>query len=487
MSSADLRHDSFTTRSSDSPRPRSPRAVARRMIFAGLITIVPNAMAQLPPVPAPPENPITESKRVLGKILFWDEQLSSDNTIACGTCHLPEFAGADRRLGLNPGADSTFGTLDDVVASPGVARADENGTYYADLIFGWNAQVTPRSAPQAIGAMYANQLFWDGRASSTFVDPETGQVSIANGGALESQAVAPLVNDVEMAHEDRSWNEITTKLAQVAPLRIASDIPADVAAVLAGDPSYGDLFATAFGDSTITAERIAFAIATYERTLVPDQTPWDAFVTGTNNALTPGQRAGWDFFRNAQCSICHAPPLFTDNSFRNIGLRPVAEDTGRQEVTGNPGDRGRFKVPSLRNVGLKRSFMHTGRLATIPDVLSFYIPAGGQVQFPDNQDPLVPPINIPPQVVPALVDFLENGLTDPRVAAGDFPFDRPTLYSERLRVVVDFEACFFGPGQTPAPAAPLSATECLDAFDEDADGDVDMHDFGTMQQTLLAS
>jgi cytochrome c peroxidase len=456
----------------------------RRWLLPMLLISAPPALAQLPPVPVPPENPITEPKRVLGKILFWDEQLSSDNTVACGTCHLPEFGGTDPRLGRHPGADGAFNSADDVLASPGVARADAGGEYYADPIFGWDLQVTDRSAPRTIGAMYAPELFWDGRASSTFIDPQTQTVSIANGGALESQAVGPPLSDVEMAHEDRDWIQIANKLSASAPLRLVADVPPDVAAVLAGDPTYPDLFAAAFGDGGITAERIAFALATYQRTLVPDQTPWDAFVGGNPNALTPGQRAGWDFFRTSQCTICHAPPLFTDNSFRNIGLRPVAEDTGREQVTGNPADRGRFRVPSLRNSGLKTSFMHNGRLLSMAEVIDFYIPANGQVQFPQNQDPLVPPINIPPPVVPGLIDFLVNGLTDARVAAGTFPFDRPTLYSERLQIYFDFEDCFAGPGAAPNPAAPLTVAQCLAAYDQDTDGDVDMHDYAALQQQL---
>jgi len=454
------------------------------MIFASAL-LPAAARAQLPPVPVPPENPITEPKRLLGKMLFWDEQLSSDNTISCGTCHLPEFGGADPRRGRHPGLDGIFNTPDDKIASPGVMRADATGTYYPDPIFGSGLQVTPRSAQPVIGVMYAPELFWDGRAPSTFTDPQTGQVRIANGGALESQAVGPIVSDVEMAHEDRDWPEITAKLAAVAPLRLAGDLPPDLAGALAGDPTYPDLFAAAFGDGAITAQRIAFAIATYERTLVPGQTPWDAFVGGNPNALTPGQRGGWDFFRTSQCAICHAPPLFTNQTFRNIGLRPVAEDRGRQEVTNNPADRGRFKVPSLRNVGLKETFMHNGQLNSIAQVLEFYLAINGQVQFPDNRDPLIPAIAIPPPVFPQLVDFLTNGLTDPRVANGQFPFDRPTLYSERLAVVVDFDACLSGPGRAPAPAAPLTAQQCLDDFDTDADGDVDAQDFAGLQDALV--
>ena len=77
--------------------------------------------AELPAVPVPVENPITEPKRVLGKILFWDEQLSSDGSVACGTCHRPAAGGADPRTGRHPGIDK--GTIDDVMGSPGIVVA----------------------------------------------------------------------------------------------------------------------------------------------------------------------------------------------------------------------------------------------------------------------------------------------------------------------------------------------------------------------------
>ena len=88
------------------------------------------------PIPVPGENPITEEKRVLGKILFWDEQLSSDNTVACGTCHLPAFGGTDNRKAIHPGADEKFNTEDDVIGSPGIARYNENLTPVNDPFFG---------------------------------------------------------------------------------------------------------------------------------------------------------------------------------------------------------------------------------------------------------------------------------------------------------------------------------------------------------------
>ncbi len=385
----------------------------------------------LPPVPVPPQNPITEPKRLLGKVLFWDEQLSSDNTIACGTCHLPERSGADPRRVRNPGFDGISPSPDDVFASPGVVRCDALNEFDPDDAFGLQPQVTRRAANPAVMAMYAPELFWDGRAPTQFVDPQTGEVRIPFGGALESQAVGPVTNDVEMSHEQRDWEEVVAKLERVRPLAIAANLPADLAAVVASRPTYGELFARAFGDEAITSGRIAFAIATYERTLLPDQTPWDRFVAGDPAALTPGQIQGLNALQATTCFACHAPPFFTNHAFRNVGLRPTQEDTGRQEVTGLAGDRGRFKVPTLRNVGLKPSFMHNGALTNLNQVLDFYLEINGQVQFPDNQDPLVPAIVLPPDARPAVIDFLANGLTDPRVAAGAFPFDRPRLHSQQ--------------------------------------------------------
>ena len=82
-------------------------------IVAWLTVLVTIAEAQLPPPPVPPENPITEPKRVLGKILFWEEQLSSDNTVSCGTCPQPFRAATDPRPAVHPGLDLSFGTPDD--------------------------------------------------------------------------------------------------------------------------------------------------------------------------------------------------------------------------------------------------------------------------------------------------------------------------------------------------------------------------------------
>src|SRR5690606_8183560 len=124
---------------------------------AALAAPIPLALG-LPPVPVPAENPITEPKRVLGKILFWDEQLSSDDSIACGTCHLPASGGADPRVGRHPGIDP--GTIDDVLGSPGIVSLDARGRPVEHPLFGFEPQVTARAAPSSFGGLWADELFW---------------------------------------------------------------------------------------------------------------------------------------------------------------------------------------------------------------------------------------------------------------------------------------------------------------------------------------
>jgi cytochrome c peroxidase len=410
------------------------RSPALFCAYAGLpiaLGTIAAAFASLPPVTAPTENPITEQKRVLGKILFFDEQMSASNTVACATCHVLGRAGSDPRVARNPGVDGIFNTPDDLLTSPGVIHSDATNFYVWDTKYGLNPQASGRAAPSPIDAAYAPELFWDGRASGQFVDPQTGQVAIVSGGALESQCVNPPVSSVEMGHDGIDWNAVTAKLARVRPLDLATNMPPDVQGVLASHPSYPDLFRQAFGDAQITSQRVAFALGTYERTLIADQTPWDRFVAGDPTALTQGQQAGLNFFNN-NCNVCHTAPLFSNEGFRNIGLRPPAEDLGRQNVTGDTNDRGKFKVPSLRNAGLKTSYMHNGEFTNVGQVVGFYAHApGAPPQFPDNRDPLIGALRIPPQVAPALIDFVTNGLTDPRVAQQTFPFDRPMLFTER--------------------------------------------------------
>jgi len=314
----------------------------RRLRFVLLLAPV-VALAQLPPPPplqplspppVPPGNPLTPAKVNLGKALFWDEQLSSSRTVACGTCHRAETGGSDPRSvsGLAgataPGPDGTLGTADDITGSPGVVLTDAGGAYDEAAVFGLGVQVTTRHAPSFINAAYAPNLFWDGRARTTFLDPVSGDTVLFAGGALENQCTAPPVSSVEMAHEGRAWTDAAARIAAVQPLALAAFIPAPLQGWI-GTRRYPQLFAEAFGSSDVTPARIALAIAAYERTQFSNQARIDSMIAGTAT-LTPRQQAGQGLFVGSGCAGCHAGSLFrmpaivSDTSPSSNGRRPAS-------------------------------------------------------------------------------------------------------------------------------------------------------------------
>ena len=391
----------------------------------------------LNPPPAPPGNAVTAAKANLGKALFWDEQLSSTGTVSCGTCHFATNGGSDARAivnnprSTNPGADGVFGTADDVFASPGVISNNSDGSFTWSAVYGYHEQVTGRKSRSYIDAGYSNSLFWDGRATSTFTDPNGGGVVLVNGAALESQAAGPPVSSAEMGNLNRTWNDVAVRVAQSKPLALSPAVPTSLSQWIDGR-SYAELFTEAFGSADITPARIAMAIATFERTVYSDQTPFDQSVAQIAT-LTPAENRGQGIFNSRGCNACHAGTLFSDNQFHNIGVRPQLEDTGRFQVTGNTNNIGEFRTPSLRNVGLRGPYFHNGRLATLEEVVDFYN-RGGDFDAPNINHNLIRPLGLSPQQRADLVAFLRGALTDPRVAAGTAPFDRPVLYSESSRV-----------------------------------------------------
>src|SRR3989441_1689864 len=399
--------------------------------------IINGPIQPLNPPPAPPGNPLTAVKAYLGKTLFWDEQLSSTRTVACGTCHFAANGGSDSRAiigsarSTNPGADGIFGTADDVFASPGVISNNSDGTYNLSAVYGFLEQVTGRKSRSYIDAGYSTSLFWDGRATQVFTDPIGGAVVLPNGAALESQVLGPPVSSAEMAHAGRTWNDVAVRVANSKPLALAPFIPTGLRDWIGGR-SYPELFEEAFGTPEITPVRIAEAIATFERTLYSDRTPFDQSVVQISQ-LTPTQTRGQGVFNQSRCNVCHAGTLFSDNQFHNIGVRPQFEDTGRFQVTGNTNNIGEFRTPSLRNVGLRGPYFHDGHFATLEEVVDFYN-RGGDFNAPNIDHNLIRPLNLSPQQKADLIAFLRGALTDPRVIAGAAPFDRPTLYSESNRV-----------------------------------------------------
>ncbi len=401
----------------------------------------------LNPPPAPAGNPVTATKAALGKTLFWDEQLSSTRTVACGTCHVATNGGSDPRSAnpgspgtrsTHPGPDGIFGNADDIQGSAGVPLSLANGSYKLTAGFGLKEQVTARRSMSHINSGYPNALFWDGRATQIFRDPLTNAVVMATGGALESQALAPPVNDVEMGHTARDWNDVAARVTASKPLALSPAVPAALSAWIGGR-SYPELFNEAFGAPDVTPVRIAMAMATYQRTLYSDRAPFDL------GDLTAAEARGQQVFNQNDCNDCHVAPFFSDGQFQNTGVRPAAEDTGRFVVTQNQNDMGRFRSPSLRNVELRAPYMHNGRFKTLEEVVEFYN-RGGDFPGPNTNRNEIRPRNLSAQQKADLVAFLKRPLTDPRVAAETAPFDRPMLYSESMRVPQIVETGVAGTG-----------------------------------------
>jgi cytochrome c peroxidase len=391
----------------------------------------------LNPPQVPAANPITATKVFLGKTLFWDEQLSSTRTVACGTCHFANHGGSDSRSIINsarannPGPDGLAGNDDDVYGSPGVPSNNQDGSFNWQSTFGYREQVTGRKSRSYIDAGYAPELFWDGRAANAFTDPLSGTILIPFGAALESQVLGPPVNTGEMGHQGRDWTQVAARMTSVKPLALSPSVPVGLQNWIGGR-SYPELFNEAYGTPEVTPARIAMAIATFERTLYSDRTPADAAAVGIAPLTTEEQR-GELVFNQANCAFCHSGPIFSDESFHYIGVRPSAEDPGRFTVTGDMQNLGEMRSPNLRNVALRAPYMRNGRFATLEDVVEFYN-RGGDFDAPNKDTKLIHPLGLTAQQKADLVTYLKRPLTDPRVAAETNQFSRPTLYSESNRV-----------------------------------------------------
>ena len=393
-----------------------------------------------PPPPPNPGNATTGTKVYLGKALFWDEQLSSTRTVACGTCHHSSNGGTDPRSvaqgakSINPGLDGVLNTQDDVRGSLGVPSNDVSGQYVNVQTYGLAAQVTDRKTASHVNAGYSQELFWDGRANSTFTDPITGLIVLPSNAALESQVLGPPVSSAEMGHNGRDWNDVAARVTASKPLALSPLVPIALQTWINGR-TYPELFLEAFGTAEVTPARIAMAIAAFERSLYTDRAPVDLDVAGIQ-PMSQAARNGRQIFNGpGNCNLCHAAPLFTDNQFHDIGVRPAIEDTGRQHVTGSVNSAGQFRTPSLRNVGLRQSFFHNGQFRTLQEVVAFYDRGGDfrSQQTNPNRDPRVVPLGLSPGAQNDLVAFL-NALTDPRMATEQAPFDRPVLFTESNRV-----------------------------------------------------
>ncbi len=237
-----------------------------------------------------------------------------------------------------------------------------------------------RHTPHVQNLAWAHTLFWDGRAST-----------------LEEQALAPIRNPEEMG---LAGDKAAAKLAQM--------------------PEYKAAFDDAFGSSGVTMKNIARAIASFERTLVSKDAPYDRYEAGDRSAMEPPAIRGKElFFGRAKCSTCHGGPNFTDGLFHNTGV--MGEDPGRAafdrvgEFQMRPYPffqmKRAFKTPGLRNVALTAPYEHDGSEETLADVVRFYNRGGRDPQsYGKALD--IRPLNLQDSDLDDLVAFL-NALTAP--------------------------------------------------------------------------
>ena len=245
---------------------------------------------------------------------------------------------------------------------------------------GINGQMGGRRSPPVSNSAYNPLQFWDGRAPS-----------------LEEQAKGPVENPIEMGNT----HEVM--------IRTVEDIP-----------GYVEIFKKVFNDSKLSLDMIADAIASFERTVVTTDSPFDRFVKGDNQSLTPQEKKGLEIFNGkGHCTSCHYGGNFSDGRFHNLGVNPTdptKPDEGRYVITKNPKDMGAFKTPTVRDASLRAPYMHNGSEKTLEEVVEFYN-VGGRLDDP-NLDPLIVPLGLNEDEKKALVAFMTRALisTNPEVA-----------------------------------------------------------------------
>ena len=236
---------------------------------------------------------------------------------------------------------------------------------------GIKGQVGGRNSGTIIDSGYMTFQFWDGRA-----------------GSLEEQALGPIHNPIEMGE---TLENVVRKLNAI--------------------PGYKEQFQQIFG-TDVTTDGIAKAIASFERTIVSGPSPYDRYLAGDKKAMSSAAVRGMEIFNGkGHCSPCHSGPMFSDQTFHNIGVGADAAepDIGREAITKDPNDRGKFKTPGLRNVAQTHPYLHTGAEKTLMAVVEYYDRGGNRNP---NLDPMMLPLHLTQGEKKDLVAFLE-ALTGP--------------------------------------------------------------------------
>lgn len=241
-----------------------------------------------------------------------------------------------------------------------------------------------RNSPTVINRLFSKEQFWDGRATD-----------------LEDQAHGPLTNPVEMAMP--SHDQVVKNVSLIR--------------------GYRRYFENTFGTNEVTIKKIAQAIASYERTVLSGNSPFDRYSVGDKDAMSVSAVRGMEIFNGkANCKVCHAGFNFTDESYHNlgVGMDKPKPDLGRYEISKEETEKGAFKTPTLRNVALNAPYMHDGSEATLRQVVAFYNKGGIKNQWLSAE---IKPLNLSEQEITDVVGFLEALSAD--VTNGDVPASLP--------------------------------------------------------------
>ena len=227
-----------------------------------------------------------------------------------------------------------------------------------------------RSAPTAINRGFSVAQFWDGRAAT-----------------LEDQSIGPFANLIE--HGFVSHDQLVAKII--------------------GIQGYKKLFNNVYGTDNITKEHVGKAIASFQRTLISGNSPFDRFdYDGDEKAISESAKRGKKLFLDkARCNLCHMGVNFSDEKFHNIGIGwdGGTLDVGRYNITKNVKDLGAFKTPTLREISKTAPYMHDGRFAMLEEVIGHYNKGGVKNPFLDNQ---LIPLNLTKSEIKDLVAMLRS-------------------------------------------------------------------------------
>lgn len=224
--------------------------------------------------------------------------------------------------------------------------------------------VLERATPTILNTAYQPLQFWDGRVRT-----------------LEEQALGPIKAAGEM---NQDLDEVIKELSALK--------------------GYRDAFEDAYPGEGITKETLAKALATYERTIVSTESPFDRWVKGETHAMSKTAQQGFEvFLGKGRCVLCHSGFNFTDNGFHNLGLKGD-DDPGRYGVRKVKILKGAFKTPTLRDVELTAPYMHNGMYKTLEEVIDHYN-RGGDTK--DNLDPNMLPLHLTAGEKASLVAFMK--------------------------------------------------------------------------------